>query len=239
MRQILLQGVSGSTSKMINTFENAYTFHTRRLERERHLANMDIFSKVIEHDDDVAVSSMVDAIAGFPLAKSDGQQNNTTRKVAPFFFLCFAGLVVLAVVGILSAWGGMKYEDKSTTQGETGSAASLDSNVRFQRFFSIVLDWGLTTRIQLEDNFSPPRKALNWLVEVDAQTTNPEDIRTRYALATLYFGTQNSSAGYVWTWSTYWLSEYPVCLWYGVYCHQGGWISVGRVGALNLSSNGN
>lgn len=224
---------------MLNTFENAETFHTRRLERERHLANIEIFSNVIEHDDDAAVLSTVDALAGLPLAKSEEQQqNNSTRKPAPFCFLCFAGVFIFAVVSIISAWGGVKYEDKSSAQREISSVATMGPNSRFQLFYSIVLDWGLTTRSQLEDTFSPTRKALNWLVEVDTRTTSHEDIRTRYALATLYFGTQNSSAGYVWTWSTYWLSDYPVCLWYGVYCLEDGLISVRRVGALNLSSNG-
>jgi hypothetical protein len=224
---------------MLNTFNNADTFHMRRIEPERHLASTDIVSNVIEHDDDAALSSIVDALAGLPLTKSEEQQqNNTTRKAGSFLFPCSAGLVVLVVISILSAWGGVKYEGKSSMPREVGSGDVLDANARFHRFFSIVLDWGLSKRNQLEDKFSPTRKALDWLVEVDTRTTNPEDIRTRYALATLYFGTQNASAGYSWTSSTYWLSEYPVCLWYGVYCREDGLISVGRVGALNLSSNG-
>jgi hypothetical protein len=219
---------------------NSATYHSMRLERERHLANMDMFSNAITHDETAAVSSIIDTLAGVPLTKiEEQQQHDATRKATPFHSLCFAGLVVLAVVSILSAWGVMKYEGKSTEQREIGSAASLDSKARFQHLFSIVLDWGLTTRSQLEDGFSPSRKALNWLAKVDTRTTNPEDIRTRFALATLYFGTQNTSSGYAWSCSTYWLSEYPVCLWYGIYCHKDGWISVGRVGALNLSSNGN
>lgn len=59
---------------MLNTFDNAESFHKRRLERERHMANMDIFSKVIEHNDEAAILSMVDALSGFPLAKKEEVQ---------------------------------------------------------------------------------------------------------------------------------------------------------------------
>jgi hypothetical protein len=224
---------------MLNTFDNADAFHKRRLERERHMANMDIFSRAVEHDDEDAVLSMVDALSGFPLAKQDEQPKvKSATKPPRFYVLCFVVIVVLAVVSILSAWAGMIFEKNSIVPGEVDPFVAKSSNARFQKLFSLVLDWGLTPRSKLEDESSPSRKALNWLVEVDTGTENAEDIRTRYALASLYFGTQNASDGFVWAKSIHWLSEFPVCLWYGVYCHEDEWITVGRVGALNLSSNG-
>ncbi|KAG7353058.1 RHS repeat-associated core domain containing protein [Nitzschia inconspicua] len=225
---------------MLNTFENAETFHHRRLERERHMANMDIFSNVIQHDDEAAILSVVDALSGFPLAKKEEVTTIATKERNHFrlYTVCSATAVLLIIVSILSAWGGMNKEEKAIATELVNPSASRDLNPRFQRIFSLILDWGFTPRSQLEIETSASRKALNWLVEVDTDTFEAEDIRARYALASLYFGTQNVSDGFVWTRSMHWLSEFPVCLWYGVYCHDDEWIRVDRVGGLNLSSNG-
>jgi hypothetical protein len=95
----------------------------------------------------------------------------------------------------------------------------------------------VTPREILKDSMSAPARALDWLVYEDMNTENVETMRTRFALATLYFETQKPSAGDSWTNDRHWLSSDPVCLWHGVECldeHT----TTGLVKSLNLSSNG-
>jgi hypothetical protein len=83
--------------------------------------------------------------------------------------------------------------------------------------------------------------ALQWLAYKDWETRNIEAVRTRYALATLYFSTHGvettTGAPLPWHVQTHWLSSYPVCLWHGVQCHEED-NTLERVQSLNLTSNG-
>jgi len=200
------------------------------------LADMEVFSRVVESDDDAAIMSMVDALSGFPLVKTEEASESAPKMQKPMrtFFLCLAAIVALVVVSTLSAFAGMKFESDPVVPGDFETF--LAPNHRREQLVSLILEWGLTSRSRLEDGSSPAASALNWLVEVDT-STDREDVRTRFALATLYYGTQSASAGFSWSRSNHWLSKYPVCLWYGVYCHEEE-ITVGRVRGLNLSSNG-
>lgn len=190
---------------MLNTFENSDRFHQRRLERQRHLENIEVFSKIIEVEDEDAVLSMADALSGFPLAKNDDPPQPATRSRKSFrtVIFCFIGFVVLLTISLFSLLGRMKLK-----AGSDVTETALSRNDRRKKLFSLLLDWGLTPRNRLEDITSPAAMALDWLVEEDIATENPEDIRTRFALAALYFGTQNASAGLRWTQSNHWLSPY-------------------------------
>jgi hypothetical protein len=194
---------------MLNTFENAERFHQRRLERERHISNMEVFSRVIESEE--GRLTMAEALSGFSLVKNVDSPVTSSwrarRTRVPLYVgiaLCSIGIVF---VSILSAWGGLKYEDSLPNPNDLDPAPEI-YNHRRAKIFSLVLDWGITPRYRLEDPLSAANMALKWLLEEDISTENPEDIRTRYSLATLFYGTQNASTGHHWSRSSYWLSSY-------------------------------
>ena len=112
---------------------------------------------------------------------------------------------------------------------------------RYFDLFNVILDWEVTPRSSLEDDTSPQFRALQWLAYDDTGTRNIEAVRTRYALATLYYSTHNvaTEGGTLRSWhdETHWLSSYPVCLWHGVECHDED-NTLERVKSLNLTANG-
>ena len=227
---------------MLNTFENKDRFHERRLERERHMATIDVFSAV-KSEDDAAVSSVADALSGLPLQKEEEQLLVQSTSSSPHRTLllwvgAFAAFIIVTTVSVVA---GMNYQkENGVLEGDIGIEVKGSQSARFKRIDALIMDWGLTPKAQLKDEASPAAKALKWLVNVDTNTESTEDLRTRYALATLYFSTQDPTAGFVWQRSTNWLSELPVCLWYGVYCHESDWdsIELNSVGSLNVSANG-
>lgn len=124
----------------------------------------------------------------------------------------------------------------------------------FQNYlFSQILDWEITPRDVLENVTTAPARALHWLSYEDTMVLKEfgtgisvETIRTRFALASLYFSTQSTTfvndafSRSSWVDKTLWLTGYSVCQWFGVECMEDefGQSSLGRVKSLNLSSNG-
>jgi hypothetical protein len=224
---------------MLNTFENADRHHIRQRERERHMRAMEAFSKDIEYADHSTLFSMVDALSGFPLEKAvapiETSEPKTRRRRYKY------GLIVGALVLICASFIGFLLgidvgEEDSIPQGIVTPNDNGDT-LRRKKIFSLVLDWGVTSREILDDPMTAPARALDWLTYDDVVTNDAESIRTRYALATLFFGTQKPSASNLWTNDRHWLSTFPVCLWHGIECldeHT----TTGLVKALNLSSNG-
>jgi hypothetical protein len=192
---------------MLNTFENKERFHQRRLERERHISNMEVFSRVIENEE--GRLTMADALSSFPLAKNDESLVTTTRKgrKTKVYVGIVLAVIGLVLVSILSALGGLKYEGNMPNKNSFDSTPESHSH-RHAQIFSLVLDWGITPRSRLEDPSSAANMALQWLADEDVLTDNPEDLRIRYSLATLFYGTQNKMAGHTWSRSSYWLSSY-------------------------------
>jgi hypothetical protein len=193
---------------MLNTFENSDRFHSRRLERQRHLQNMEEFSMRVGSGDRVAVTSMADAFSGDPLARIEEDiiptkpRNRLWSKLA----ISLTSVSVLLVVCITSLFVGMKLNEKDATPTESSSNSSQDY-VRYEELFSSIMGWGLTPRDRLEDASSPQGMALAWLASNDFSTDNPDNLKTRFALATLFYGTQNETAGLSWTRKNYWLSN--------------------------------
>ena len=199
---------------MLNTFENSDRFHRRKLERERHIENMELFSKAGDipelgnnTNDETAVLSMVDALSGFPLAKTtDPEPVPNTRKHFRKLPLFLIGLCSLLVISLLSFLGRMQTKDASSVLVD--NKASEEKINRYNKLSSLINDWGLTPRSRLEDPLSHSAMALDWLANEDVLTENVEDLRTRFALASLYFGTQNVTAGLAWNKNNLWLSSF-------------------------------
>ena len=254
---------------MLSTFENAERQHLRRLEREKHLNIMDTitnndgtFQLPLDSDDR---SPAVDALAGIPLARPPQEEKHfSERPQGRFRWLKNNKVTILAVTGVVVAIL-LGFSLGLDVGEEESQARDNDKNIvdnppvrtedleRYNKLFSQVLDWKITPRAVLEDVSSAPGRALHWLAYEDILTVNShlagmsiETIRSRYALATLYFSTQKASflsdsiASSSWTEKSNWLSSFPVCQWYGVEClgDELGGNSLDLVSVLNLTSNG-
>ena len=226
---------------MLNTFENADRQHHRRLERQRHMRDMELLSNSLEWNiDGSRILAITDGLVGDPLERTMQPAGAQTPKLRRAYkLLAIAGLVVFAMILFLSfVLGKDAGEHESLIEVEkSDSTTQYDvTEVRRKKIFSLILDWDITPRTVLEDNLSAPARAMEWLVTEDTATDQVETIRTRFVLATLYFSTQNISAGKSWSDDTHWLSTYPVCLWHGVQCLDE-YTTIGLVKSLNLSSN--
>jgi hypothetical protein len=224
---------------MLNTFENADRQHRRRIERQRHMRDMEILSNSLEwNDEDSRIVAIVDGLVGNPLERTMQPASAQTPKIRRAYkLLAIASLVVFAIILPLSFVLGKNVgEHESVVEVGEDSTQHDVTEVRQKKIFSLILDWGATPRTVLEDSLSGPARALEWLVNEDTATDQVETIRTRFVLATLYFSTQNISAGKSWSVDTHWLSTYPVCLWHGVQCLDE-YTTIGLVKSLNLSSN--
>jgi hypothetical protein len=227
---------------MLNTFDNETRFYHRRLERQRHLKDMETFSNRLAWTEETTLSSMADALSGFPLEKTRhpsrpaGEPPKFTRRHKVLSVLCL--LAVVAISSLAFHLGrDVGEHDLLVDAHEVESTTQDETEIRRKKIFSLILDWGLTPREVLNDTLSAPSRAFHWLVYED-DADNVEAIRTRFALSTLYYSTQNISAKQSWVVDNSWLSSYPVCLWYGVECHDYAHSTIGLVKALNLSSNG-
>lgn len=223
---------------MLNTFENADRQHLRREERERHIRRMEAFAKSLEFDD-LPACAMVDALSGNELEKipedsilSDTKKSNTYTKII--------ALCVLILLTLMCFLLGLDVGQREVVQQSVATKTQDDRadpvSIRQKTIFSLVLDWGITSRQRLEDPSSPAARALDWLVYSEVKITEVETIRTRYALACIFFATQSPEMGKVWIEDRHWLSSYPVCLWHGVECMDTR-DNVAIVKSLNLSSN--
>jgi len=159
-------------------------------------------------------------------------QDRTTSITMLFALLFFAGLITMT----WSALGLVGSGDRP----QFGEHVIFEDDIRYNQLYNAILDWGYTAIDVLENENSPQGRALKWLSDEDIETNDVEVARTRFALAALYFSTHNiaddSGTPATWHTQTNWLSNNPVCFWYGVECIEGGFF--GRVQALNLSSNG-
>lgn len=216
---------------MLNTFENAGRQHLRRKERERHLRRMEEFAKSLDFMDDPDACAVADALSGNPLRKvSEDQMKDHGRSgmsKRAKGILALSMLVALTLIGFLL--GLDRGEQEYMHQHDT-------TDTRRKTISSLILDWGITSPERLGDLSSPAARAMEWLVYTDLETTGAETIRTRFALATLFFATQSPAKGNKWIDDRHWLSSYPVCLWYGVDCLDDR-ETIGLVKSLNLSSN--
>jgi hypothetical protein len=228
---------------MLNTFENADRQHRRRVERQRHMRDMELLSNSLEWNaEDSRIVAIADGLVGNPLERATQLDSTHTPKLRRRYKLfALAGLVAVAIILPLSFVLGKDVgENESLIEvGESDSDSTTQhtvTEVRHTKILSLILDWDATPRTVLEDSRSAPARAMEWLVNEDTATDQVETIRTRFVLATLYFSTQNVSTGKSWRVDTHWLSTYPVCLWHGVQCLDE-YSTIGLVKSLNLSSN--
>jgi hypothetical protein len=228
---------------MLNTFENAGRHHLRTKERQRYLESMDAFANGLVFADESTIVSIIDELSGPPrrLQLPEEATSNVGHKPRRWgrlkAIIVAAAMIVATIMAYLA--GRSAGEEEGAAEGaQVGTTTSNSSDIRDQSLSSMILDWGLTTREVLEDASSASARAYSWLVYEDRQSVDFQTIKTRFALATLYFSTQNTSSSQeLWTKETHWLSSYPVCLWYGVECIEQQ-DTIELVKALNLSSNG-
>lgn len=244
---------------MLSTFENSGRQHLRRKERERHIRQIEAFANSLDFisDDTAACSLAVDTFSGNPLEKipeDHSVHNGTTvqassnndgwwkSKRGTTVIIAVLGLFGLTMIGFLLGVDvgeqQLSIQQAIVTPNAEASGTEVDATlmVRHKTILSLVLDWGISSSEALQDPSSHAARALDWLIYTDLDTTGVETIRTRFALASLFFATQRPDQGNTWTEDRHWLSSYPVCLWYGVECLDER-ETMGLVQSLNLSSN--
>jgi len=182
--------------------------------------------------EDKNLAPAADALIGTSLAKLPPPNEQHARELnlkraRRKLILGICGIVIgIILVAVLSAF---------VRRPGPGTPRIGDSTIqRYNHLFSLVLDWGLTERAALETNNTAQSNALNWLAFRDTTYSDYEILRTRFALATLFFSTRMSSSWYN---ENNWLSTNPVCLWYGVECLDEPGM-VGLVQSINLTANG-
>ena len=225
---------------MLSTFENAQRQHIRRKEQERHLkhlSQMEQFARSYEFDD-YSPSALTDGLSGFPLQKSPDRSavHAPWWKKHPILFLVVSllicSLLIVFLVGV-----DFGESEQGSIHGDAENEISMEPTaLRHSAIAALILDWGLTSAERLEDASSPASLALKWLVYKDAVSVASPMIRTRFALACLYFATQNPALGKKWASDRHWLSSSPVCSWYGIECLEIN-EDIGLLRSLNLSSN--
>eukprot|EP00934_Nitzschia_sp_Nitz4_P009098 Nitzschia sp. Nitz4//scaffold45_size130396//109078//111457//NITZ4_003470-RA/size130396-snap-gene-0.144-mRNA-1//-1//CDS//3329552461//9088//frame0 len=219
---------------MLTTFENSERQFLRQKQRERHLQQMEAFTRGIEFGSDVASCTLTNPGSGQSLGdqfdfaiprRPVRRGRHTNRKICSAILLASVGVFLLTLV-------------LSVDFGKTNLSQEPEFyENRLAAMTSLILEWGITSPEKLQEIESPAGRALDWLVNSDTVTTDNVDIvRTRFALSTLYFATQSPDNGNEWTNNHHWLSSYSVCFWYGVECFDDGEI-LGVVKSLNLSAN--
>jgi len=102
--------------------------------------------------------------------------------------------------------------------GDANTAAALAACIAKTRADSFEQRLGAVTPVErLEDPDTPQGMAYNWMVTLDDAQVDPctdPSAEQRYALATLYYGTQE----YGWSDDSDWLSGESECTWEGVKC---------------------
>jgi hypothetical protein len=223
---------------MLNTFDNVAKQQARKRERERHLAVMEHAAACTVRDllweDDENIAHRIEPVPPRRLT----QHSTKRRKLAVAIAVCLF-VVVVIVTGL-----GVGFGSKDVERGFDEIALDeydKDSRSRYNQLYAAIIEWGLTSQDALNDLDSPQARALEWLTSEDVNTDNFEVARTRYALTVLYFSTNEieeaSGSSSLWKSQLHWRSSFPVCLWHGVECFEED-NTLGRVRALNLSSNG-
>jgi hypothetical protein len=220
---------------MVDTFDNVARRDARRQRRENHIARMEELScPQFDLWDDEPIASAIGEARLREERKVAGSNRILTRQFCGAL-LCFA-MVAAAIAGF--SFG---LDIGGRDQNVVTNAPEMNDDARYNSLFNTILDWGVTPQSALEEEGSAQWHALQWLAYKDWETRNIEAVRTRYALATLYFSTHDvettTSAPLSWHVQTHWLSSYPVCLWHGVQCHEED-NTLERVQSLNLTSNG-
>lgn len=225
---------------MLNTFENIDRHNLRRRERERHLKEMEAFAKGLEFGNESASFAYTGTLSGLPLEESlDFSLSSQPAQPKWGHRTCFAGICGLTTLIFLVFFLGVDFGEQAKSPEPMSSRSNVTETVNSMHavISSLILSWGVTTYERLGEIDSPPAQAFDWLIlHEDIDITDAATIRTRFALATLYFATGNTGAEKGWDTDTHWLSPNSVCLWYGVECSNDAEKS-GSVKALNLSSN--
>ena len=219
---------------MQTTFENAERQHLRKLELERHLqviASAGTTSDLELFSDNLDIPGLADGLTGQPLNKapplSDASVSSSRRPRGRSSIFVSVAIVIFAVIVCSLLPARIRGPASSVTE-------VIEPTGRYRHLFSLILDFNITKRAELEDRESPQSKALHWLAYKDT-SEDVEDLRTRYSLATLYFSTRTNETD--WVKADQWMSPDPVCFWYGVKCLQTQ-AMIHRVQYLNLSANG-
>jgi hypothetical protein len=231
---------------MLNTFANADVQLERRLDRERHMARMEeLASEYVWDENEINLAPVgrppVDSYPRQGLISAVWQQCLRRR----YFLAASLCLLALAATVLGFCLGIKAGEGKVSTLGTTTFSELTPEqrqHRRYEHLLSIIIDFGVTSHETLKDNTTAQARALEWIAFQDTQTlVQAEVLRTRYALATLFFSTQSVESSYGerahWYQQTHWLSSYPVCLWHGVQCHDEE-STLERVLSLNLTANG-
>jgi hypothetical protein len=223
---------SSKYQSMSTTFENNEMQELDPEELDRQLKEDGVISDVDLYSNDGHLACLADDLAGQPLSKSipcsDASVNSIKPRRLPKGSIAFLFVVLLIVVTLLCA---LLVSD-TISSSEAGMNAK---DLRFKRFFSLILDFEVTKRENLENDKTPQARALQWLAYED-DTEDVEDLRIRYSLATLYFSTLSNTTS-SWRNKTNWLTNSSVCHWYGVTCLETQ-ANVHLVQSLNLSTNG-
>lgn len=240
---------------MLNTFENRNAFHRRQEERHRAFEVIDAFCQAGLQDNDDGIESTARlSLDGFI---KDGNNNDfingshlrsdrrmryryhkraTIGTILTVLMLCLSAVMLVFVPR-------QRATDESSLQDGNGDDKNYDQHCddQYEALASMIVGWGLTPRSRLNDSGSSSRRALDWLVQDGYTTENSEDLlRTRFALACLYFSTQVIHEARGWKVERNWLSSVSVCFWHGVSCQDysdkiNDWSYI--VTAVNLSSN--
>jgi hypothetical protein len=228
---------------MPQTFDNTDRLHVRRRERDPHAARKERTAGTVSVEDQLLED---DANFG-AFASSDENDVHESLQQKTFGQSCIDGftayrifwLFICLTVLLIAASGCVlahEFNEKLSVNRNDGNAGS-----KYDLLHSAILEWGFTSREALDDSDSPQGRALRWLNDDGKETENLEFARTRFSLATIYFSTNyvqhDSGASSAWYQQSGWMSSDPVCVWHGVICMEDE-SALGRVQALNLSSNG-
>lgn len=232
-----------SLLSMARTFDNTDKQHVRRREREPHVARKEQAAGTVSVEDQMreddtnfgaSVSSDTEGMPESLLRKIFGQSCTdgfTTYRIF-WLFICLTVLLIAASGCVLAH----EFNKKLSSDVNDGNAGS-----KYELLHSAILEWGFTSRDVLDDPDSPQGRSLKWLSDGGKETENLEVARTRFSLATIYYSTNfvqhDSGASSAWYQQSNWMSSDTVCLWHGVICMEEESV-LGRVQALNLSSNG-
>ena len=226
----------------MDTFSNHARRDARRREREQHMARMEelVSSDVTLWDDDEPIATAIGEARMRHEAETHGGPCKTALerigRRSCITVLCLISVIVAVASFTVGLDGGERDDGHAYIRDP-----EISDEARYESLFNAILDWNVTPRSALEDEGSPQWHALQWLAYEDTDTKNIEAVRTRYALATLYYSTHDveTASGTLRSWhdQTHWLSSYPVCFWHGVECHDED-SAMERIISLNLTSNG-
>lgn len=161
-------------------------------------------------DKETDLAPIVDMLTGEPLEVPMAREEEYPPVIVPNQ-LMRRRVLMLTIPALIGIFVAVMIAHRSTTvDTDKGS-----TNTRRDILFSILLDSNVSQE-RLTDKHSPAYHALEWLTADVVEEKDYETIRSRFALATLYYSTSTTVQG--WESDTYWLSDYPVCLWEGVTC---------------------